>query len=360
MRPRAREVGVETGVLETGARNSIADVEGVRVGHVTLVRGQGKLVPGKGPVRTGVTAILPHRGNAFREKVPTAAFVLNGYGKSIGLVQIDEFGTLETPILLTNTLNVGLVADALVGHMLKQNDDIGVTTGSVNPVVMECNDSYLNDIRGRHVKAEHVSRALKEADVDVQQGAVGAGTGMSAFGFKGGIGTSSRLVEVEGEGYVVGCLVLSNFGRREDLTIKGVPVGRMLRACGKSDPQRYGSIIMVLATDAPVSPRQLHRLAKRATLGLARTGGSSYNSSGDIVLAFSTAYRIPHYPAGKIKLILLRDDRLNPLLKAAAEATEEAIVDSLFKADTTEGRDRHVREGIPVDDVLRTLQHTTH
>ena len=354
MRPRAREVGVEIGLLETGRSNSITDVEGISVGHVTLIKGSGGLIPGKGPIRTGVTAILPHEGNLFKEKVPAGSFVMNGFGKSIGLVQMREFGNLETPILLTNTLNVSIVADGLIEYMLQQNEDIGVTTGSVNPVVMECNDQYLNDLRGRHVKREHVLQALNEASKEVEEGAIGAGTGMSAFKFKGGIGTSSRIAEILEEEYTVGSLALTNFGRREDLIIRGVHVGREL-GNPPAEEVKDGSLIVILATDAPLSSRQLGRLAKRSVVGATRTGAQSYNTSGDIFVAFSTANKIPHYAEARLQAQYLPDRFLNSLFKACAEATEEAIVNSLFRARTMDGRDDHVREALPMEKLLQIL-----
>lgn len=357
MRARARELGIKIGVLPTGKRNAISDVSGVRVGHCTLIRGEGELVPGKGPVRTGVTAVIPHPGNVYKEKVPAASFVMNGYGKSVGLIQVEEFGALETPILLTSTLCTWKAADALVQYMLDQNKDIGVTTGSVNPVVMECNDSYLNDLRGRHVQEEHVFEALKKASDDFELGSVGAGTGMVAFEFKGGIGTSSRVVEVGGEEFTVGSLVLSNFGRREDLIINGVPIGLFLKDYGhRKLRSTKGSIIMIIATDAPLTHRQLKRLAKRAIIGLARTGGKSYNGSGDIVLAFSIGYRILHYGKEKLSIEILRDSSMNQLFSAAAEAIEEAIIDSLFVSETMEGRDRHIINAIPTQEVIDILK----
>ncbi len=354
-RPRAREIGIEIGHLNPGKYNSITDVKGVLVGHCTIIRGSGKLIPGKGPVRTGVTVILPHEGNPFKNKVRASSFVINGFGKPIGLIQLNELGQLETPIALTNTLNVGLVADAIIDYMLQLNPDIGVTTGTVNPVVLECNDSYLNDIRGRHVKHEHVFEAIKSAKGGaIEEGAVGAGTGMSAFEFKGGIGTSSRKLSAKYGGYTVGALVLSNFGRREDLLITGVPVGWELRNYMRStQPQKGGSIVMVIATDAPLTARQLHRLAKRATHGLARTGSYSSHGSGDFVVAFSTAIKIPHYseqPIHEEKVLI--DQKLSPLFKAAAEAVEEAIINSILKAVTMEGRDNHVRHAIPIDKLI--------
>ncbi len=356
MRPRARELGLEIGIITPGNKNAISDVKDVKVGHCTIIRGEGKLIPGKGPVRTGVTAVIPHPRNIYKEKVPAASFVMNGYGKSIGLIQVEEFGVLETPILLTSTLCTWKAADALVQYMLDQNEDIGVTTGSVNPVVMECNDSYLNDLRGRHVSAEHVMKALENASETFEMGSVGAGTGMVAFEFKGGIGTSSRVVEVEGEEFTVGSLVLSNFGRREDLTINGIRVGLILKNYGHRKLRKVkGSIIMLLATDAPLLYRQLKRLAKRAIIGLARTGGRSYNGSGDIVIAFSINYTIPHYGKEKFKMEVLKDASLNPLFAAAAEATEEAIIDSLFTAETMIGRDNHVVDALPTEEVVKLL-----
>jgi len=357
-RPRVREFGIKIGSLEPGACNCITDVQGVSVGHVTLIEGQGALRPGHGPIRTGVTAVLPHRGNAFREKVKAASFVINGFGKSIGLVQIDELGTLETPILLTNTLNVGLVADALIEHMLEANPDIGVTTGTINPVVGECNDSFLNDIRGRHVKPEHVRQALHTAtDGQLEEGAVGAGTGMSAFELKGGIGSSSRIIPSQYGGYVVGSLVLSNFGRLTDLTIDGAPVGRELSEHMAPKSSANGSIIILVATNAPVSSRQLKRMAKRATHGLARTGSVSTHGSGDVVIAFSTTSRVPHYredirtPVGSVF-----EEDLTWLFRATAEATEEAILNSLFRAETMVGRDGNTRTALPLDQT-RTILH---
>jgi len=305
-----------------------------------------------------VTAVLPHKGNIFREKVKAASFVINGFVKSIGLVQIDELGTLETPILLTNTLNVGIVADALIEHMLEMNPDIGVTTGTINPVVGECNDGFLNDIRGRHVKPEHVRRALRTATSEhVEEGAVGAGTGMSAFELKGGIGSSSRILPSQHGGYVVGSLVLSNFGRLTDLIIDGAPVGRDLSVRMASGSSANGSIIILVATNAPVSSRQLKRVAKRATHGLARTGSVSTQGSGDVVIAFSTTSRVSHYrediraPVGSV----LEED-LSWLFRAAAEATEEAIINSLFKAETMIGRDGNTRTALPLDQTKTILE----
>jgi len=355
-RPRARDFGIKIGLLEPGTYNSITDIEGIHVGHVTLIRGEGPLRPGYGPIRTGVTAVLPHKGNIFRDKVKAASFVINGMGKSIGLVQLDELGTLETPILLTNTLNVGMVADAMIEHMLEVNPDIGVTTGTVNPVVSECNDSFLNDIRGRHVKPEHVRQALGAATSEkVDEGAVGAGTGMSAFQLKGGIGCSSRIVPSQHGGYVVGSLVLSNFGRLTDLIVDGAPVGKHLSEQMESSPSANGSIIILVATNAPASSRQLKRMAKRATHGLARTGSVSTHGSGDIAIAFSTTNRVPHYREDfRDSNPSVFEEDLTWLFRATAEATEEAILNSLFRAETTVGRDGNRRMALPLE-LTRTI-----
>ncbi len=295
-RPRCRDLGLVTGFLPTGPMNTITDIPGVLVGHSTIIEGEGALVPGHGPIRTGVTAIRPHPGNLFQEKVRGAIHVINGFGKAAGIAQVQELGVLETPIILTNTLSVGVAWDALCEYMLDQNPDIGVSTGTVNPVVLECNDGYLNDIRGRHVKREHVFSALKQAGAGpVPEGNVGGGTGMSCLGFKGGIGTSSRRIEDANEKWVLGALVMANFGRIDDLLISGVPVGLELkRDLEAQPPAPPGSIIIVTGTDMPVSDRQLMRLARRCQGGLARTGSVFSNGSGDFALAFSTANRISH------------------------------------------------------------------
>jgi len=343
MRPRFRELGLKVGVLETGRNNSITDVEGVKVGHVTLIKGSGKLVPGKGPVRTGVTVILPHNGNIYREKVPASYYVINGFGKPFGLIQVGELGEIETPIALTNTLNVGLVADAIIDYVI----DLNPKAYTINPVVLECNDAYLNDIQGRHVRKDHVFKAIEEASNWVEEGAVGAGTGMSSFEFKSGIGTSSRIA---GE-YTVGVLVLSNFGRREDLTILGVPIGLLLRNYSGRGENLGNSIITVVATDASLTSLQLKRLAKRSVNGIARTGGYTYHGSGEISIAFSTAYKSGETPPKNVK-----PKEMSLLFKAVVEATEEAIYNSLFKAVTMKGRDDNVRYAIPLDEVKKYLK----
>lgn len=353
-------MGLTTGLLPTGPQNDICDVPGVRVGHATVVRGEGPLVPGEGPVRTGLTAILPHGGNLFAEKVPAGLFVLNGFGKATGLAQVAELGSLETPILLTNTLSAFRAADALISYMIEQSPEIGITTGTVNPVVGECNDGYLNDIQGRHITARHVQAALSRAsDGPVAQGAVGAGTGVVCFGFKGGIGSASRRVE----GYTLGALVQANFGRRSDLMIHGRPVGqRLLEYPGEEGPEPEdvppGSIMVVLATDAPLDARQLTRVAKRGAMGLARIGGSASNGSGDFVLTFSTQNRVSHLGREQLEQVsLLRDDSpaLDRLFLAAVEAVEEAVLNALWSARTVEGRDRRFVYGLPVQRISAWL-----
>ncbi len=354
-RDRTRDLGIVIGRLPTGELNAITDVPGVRVGHVSLVAGDGPLRPGIGPIRTGVTAIWPHAGNPYAEKVPAASFVLNGFGKTIGLAQIAELGVIETPVLLTNTLNVPLVADALIGYLIERNPDL-VT---VNPVVGECNDSYLNDIRGRHVHAEHVIEALDRASSGpVAEGAVGAGVGMSCYGFKGGIGTASRRIQIDGATYHLGVLVLSNFGARPELRVDGIPVGREL-STDAVPIQPPGSIMMIVGTDAPLDARQLGRIARRAPLGLARTGSFAGHGSGDFVVAFSNGNLIPHRPATALlsQRILAEDGpTISELFQATVEATEEAILNSLFRAETVVGRDGNTREALPLDLVVEILR----
>ena len=368
-RARARELGIILGTMSPGPLNAITDVAGVRVGHATIVRGSGPLVRGVGPVRTGVTALLPHGENIFTAKVPAAAAVFNGFGKTIGLVQIDELGQLETPILLTNTLSVGRVADALVGYMLEQYPAIGVTTGTVNPVVCECNDGLLNDIGGRHVGEQEVRAALDSAaGGPVAEGNIGAGTGMTTYGFAGGIGTASRCLPQKQGGYTLGALVLANFGRRGELLIAGVPVGRELerqgqqpRATLKTPPEEreQGSVIVLLATDAPLDARQLGRLTRRVPLGLARTGTHGGHGSGDLAIAYSTAQRIPHDSAPFTHTVTVLNEQnpaIDTLFAAVVEATEEGVINALFAAHSTDGRDDHRVEALPVDATMAILR----
>ena len=332
---------------------------------MTLTRGEASPDPRAAAafpvVRTGVTAVVPHPGNLYRERPRAASFVFNGYGKSLGLVQLGELGVLETPILLTNTLSVFTAANALVTRALAENPDIGLTAGTVNPVVGECSDAYLNDIRGRHVTEADCLEALRlAAPGPVPEGNVGAGTGMSCLGFKGGLGTASRLVTFgNGACFTLGCLVLANFGRRADFRLDGVPVGRDLVAAEGADQLPGGSIMIVLATDAPLTSRQLTRVSRRAALGLARTGSVGAHGSGDFVLAFSTAGLEPAFPSEPVlvRYALAEDDRhFGPLFEAAVEATEEAIVNALFAAETMAGRDGHVREALPIEEVISILR----
>ncbi len=360
-RSRAREAGLIIGELPTGPYNAITDVAGVRVGHTTLISGEGKLQPGFGPVRTGVTVILPHRGNLYRSKMWAAVHTINGFGKVFGFEQVRELGMLESPIALTNTLNVGLVADALVQHTIRQNPDIGITTGSVNVVVGETNDGYLNDLQGRHVRADHVFAAIESAsDHAVAEGAVGAGAGTLCFGWKGGIGTASRVLPVELGAFSLAALVQSNFGSPHDLIVGGVSIGRSLQPPSKSvQAKDKGSIMIVLATDAPLDARQLQRLCVRAGAGLARVGSHYGHSSGDFVIAFSTANRVEHEPMklGTTHAVLIHEASvLEGLFRAAVEAVEEAIVNSLFCAETIVGRDDHVAYALPVDEALKLIQ----
>ena len=371
-RPRARDIGMVVGVLPPGKLNAITDVEGVRVGHETLIKGDS--------IRTGVTAILPHGGNIFQEKAPAAVFVGNGFGKLAGSTQVAELGELETPILLTCTLCVWHVADALIEWMLQLPGNEEVR--SINPVVGETNDGVLNDIRGRHVGREEVFRALRAAKSGaVEEGSVGAGTGTVAFGLKGGIGTASRVVPATRGGYTVGVLVQTNFGGV--LTMNGAPVGREL---GKYylredlEPARQGagakekdtappagsptadradgSIIIVVATDAPLDARNLRRLAARAMLGLARTGSPSTQGSGDYVIAFSTApqNRLRHGETAPRAFTLLPNEAMSPLFLATVEATEEAIYNSLLRATTIKGRGGNRAEALPVEKTIEILK----
>lgn len=367
-RPRARDAGIQTGILPAGPLNAITDVNGVLVGHTTVIRGDN--------VRTGVTAILPHGGNLFREKVPGAVFVGNGFGKLAGSTQVNELGEIETPILLTSTLSIPRVADYLMDYMLALpgNEDVQ----SINPLVAETNDGFLNDIRGRHVTRDDVFNAIKGAKGGaVAEGSVGAGTGTVAFGFKGGIGTASRKLPSRLGGFTVGVLVQSNFGGV--LTINGAPVGQELdryylrddlkQAGGKRDTKEGdskktgadGSIIIVIATDAPVDARNLQRMAARAMLGLARTGSAGSNGSGDYAIAFSTAEDVRVRPQNQNERNLprsvktLANDTMSPLFLAVIEATEEAIYNSLFKATTVSGKGRTV-EALPLDRTLEILR----
>jgi len=370
VRPRALDLGLKVGILPTGPLDAITDVAGVRVGHATIIRGD--------DVRTGVTAILPHPGNLFREKVPGAVFVGNGFGKLVGSTQVNELGEIETPILLTSTLSVPRVADALIDYMLalSGNEDVE----SINPLVGETNDGYLNDIRGRHITREDVFAAIKNAKGGpVEEGSVGAGTGTVAFGFKGGIGTSSRRLPPSLGGYTVGVLVQTNFGGV--LTIVGAPVGRELgryylreefQPVASGADRGNGSVMVVIATDAPVDARNLKRMAARAMLGLGRTGAAGSNGSGDYVIAFSVAPQVrithedststPSRPRQRTEgkpllrhIEVLANDAMSPLFLAVIEATEEAVYNSLLRATTITGRG-HTVEALPLEKTTEILK----
>ena len=314
--------------LPSGPRNLITDVAGVRVGHVTIQQGE---------VNTGVTAVLPHPGNLFLDKVMASAAVINGFGKSAGILQVQELGTIETPILLTNTLSVGTAFTGLCRYVLEQNAGAGVYTGSVNCLVTECNDGRLNDIQGLHVREEHVLQAISAARETFEEGAVGGGTGMCCLGLKGGIGSASRVVDLDGTACTVGALVMANFGRAGDLMIGGRHIDTRSagdRLAVKDD----GSIIMLLATDVPLSERQLGRVARRTAVALGRTGSYCGNGSGDIAIAFTTANRVPHRGGAAIEAYrMVRDDRIDPVFLAAVEAVEEAIISALYHARTLTG-----------------------
>ncbi len=359
-RQRVRELGISIGQYPPGPLNAITDVNGVKVGHTTLIRGEGPLKPGEGPVRTGVTVVIP-REDVWHKKVAAGAFVLNGTGEMTGLSWVAESGFLEYPIALTNTLNVPRVANGVMSWMIGRYPEIGISDDTLTPVVAECDDGRLNDIQGRHVSEQDVAKALDTASSGpVPEGTVGAGTGMVSYGFKGGIGTASRRLPEKEGGYIIGVLVNANHGRRPELVVKGVPVGQLYDAAqpmtqavlpGLSE----GSIIVIVSTDAPLDGRQLTRLAKRAALGLARTGSTARHGSGDFILAFSTANVIPHYPKEPTyTLVHLADTHLNPLITATVEATEEAILNALTMATTIVGRDDRRIEAIALDR-LRTL-----
>lgn len=353
-RPRASDLGLKVGIFPEGPLDAITDVAGVEVGHTTIIRGD--------DIRTGVTAVLPHSGNLYREKVPGAVFVGNAFGKLVGSTQVNELGEIETPVLLTSTLSVPRVADAVIDYMLALpgNEDVE----SINPLVGETNDGYLNDIRGRHITREDVFSAIKNAKSGpVEEGSVGAGTGTRAFGFKGGIGTSSRRLPPKLGSYTVGVLVQTNFGGV--LTIAGTPVGKELgrydfrdyvKGADPADPGK-GSVMIVIATDAPIDTRNLKRMAARAMLGLGRTGASGSNGSGDYAIAFSTA------PQGRIHanddsvrhIEVLSNEAMSPLFLAVIEATEEAIYNSLLRANTITGRG-HRADALPIEKTMELLR----
>ncbi len=362
IRQRGRDLGITIGQLATGQHNAITDVAGVRVGHTTLVSGNGPLVVGQGPVRTGVTVVLPHAGNVGHEPIFAGSHVLNGNGEMTGLVWLNESGLLTSPVALTNTHSVGVVRDALIAYdVLHGSDDLEASWSL--PVVAETYDGFLSDINGFHVKPDHVFAALDAAgDGLVAEGCVGGGTGMICHGFKGGIGTSSRVLAAEQGGWTVGVLVQANHGQRRLLRVDGVPIGQLIGPDEVPLPRQTvegaGSIIVLIATDAPLLPGQCHRLAQRATIGIARTGGLGENSSGDIFLAWSTAnrgrYMQPGRSAPLLDVQMLHHNALTPLFEAAADATEEAILNALCIAITTTGINGRMAHAIPLDR-LQTL-----
>jgi D-aminopeptidase len=357
-RPRVRDLGLKIGVLPIGPLNSITDVPGVEVGHTTIIKGPN--------IRTGVTAVLPHNGNLFKEKVAAAIYVGNGFGKLAGSTQVNELGEIETPILLTSTLSVPKVADFLIDYMLALPGNENVQ--SINPVVAETNDGFLNDIRSRPITRDDVFNAIKNAKAGlVEEGSVGAGTGTVAFGWKGGVGTSSRKLPTSLGGYTIGVLVQTNFGGV--LSIDGAPVGielgkyylkeavgeRKQPADSSGSDRADGSIIIVIATDAPLDHRQLRRLAERSMAGLARSGSSMTNGSGDYAIAFSTANRIDAGESVR-NIQVVGNDAMSPLFQAVIETTEEAILNSLFKATTVTGKDNHTVEALPLDQTVTILK----
>lgn len=351
-RRRARDLGIRIGRLPAGDRNAITDVHGVRVAHTTVCWGDEELPPGRGPARTGVTAILPHEGDVFHERVRAGVFAANGVGEVIGSMAIREWGLIETPIVLTSSQSIGTVYDATVHWMMARDARIGLEDVAM-PVVGECDDSLLNDARGMHVLPKHVHAALDMAvagapNGPVELGAVGAGTGMICYDFKGGIGTASRVVEVYDRMYTVGVLVLTNFGRRHRLLVDGVPVGREIPDLMPGG-HNEGSCIVVCATDAPLSSRQCERIAKRCSLGLAVTGSYASDNSGEIMLAFSTADRLPRETDGPLRHERVGDDVISFLFEAAVDVTAEAVLDSLLMAETTTGRGGYTAWALPHD-----------
>ncbi len=382
--PRIRELGIYNGRLSPGPLNAITDVAGVAVGHYTLIEGEGEWT-GSGPFRTGVTVILPHQGNLYAEKVPAAVHTINGFGKIIGFEQVRELGNIETPIALTSTLNGPRVADALMTVMIEQNPHIGLgftETGrqgyaSVNPVVGETSDGFLSDMQARPIGLPEVRAALADASTrPVTEGVVGAGTGTSCYGWKGGIGTASRQLPADKGGFTIGALVQSNFGRPEELTIAGIPIGKYLKPekaeigdwgleiestdqspVSNLQSQNEGSIMIILATDAPMDQRQLERLCHRAAFGLARTGSTCHGGSGDFVIAFSTGYRLLDRPdeIGGERPFINEQAIMSDLSLAVIEAVEEAIYNSLLMAHTVVGRDGNTRIGLPADEVVEIV-----
>ncbi|HEY2900515.1 MAG TPA: P1 family peptidase [Polyangia bacterium] len=359
MRQRLRDLGFSVGRFPVGPHNAITDVGGVRVGHTTIISGDGPLEVGEGPVRTGVTAIIPTEA-VYENRVVAGSFVLNGAGELSGLTQVAEWGLLETPILLTNTLAVGKVSDAAVKWMTRRFPKIGNDEDVIIPIVGECDDSWLNDAVGRHVRSEHVYRAIEQATGGaVGEGSVGAGTGLITCDFKAGIGTSSRRVEMDAGPYTLGILVQSNFGVMRSLRVNGAPVGEVLER-NFSQPRRErnaGSIITVIATDAPLLSSQLVRLCKRAALGIGRIGSFAAHGSGEIIVGFSTANKVPRQTSKMTaQLSVLLDEACDPLYEAVVEGTEEAILNALCMADEMRGQSGHLAPALPLDRLAEILR----
>ena len=336
-----QSLNIRVGRMEKGPNNLITDVPGLRVGHVTRAQG---------PVQTGVTAILPHGGNCFEEKLPLGFDIINGFGKSMGLVQAGELGQLETPIILTNTLSAGTAFTALCRYMMERNPAIGRETGTVNPMILECNDGWLSDIRGLHITEADIMAAIAAADEQFEEGAVGAGRGMVCHGLKGGIGSASRVFELMGRTYTLGVLALTNHGQLEDLCVAGRPIGKEAGAMierGLPPEEDKGSVIIVAATDLPLSAAQLKRVARRASAGLSRTGSAIGHGSGEIALCFSTGNRIRHFDTAAFRTLQeLNEEHIDLPFHAIAEATEEAVLSSLFHARAVEGRNGHRAESL--------------
>lgn len=334
------DYNISIGDFSTGKLNKITDVTGVSVGHSTLSNEIDQ---------TGITVIKPHPGNTFESKVIAATHVINGFGKSTGLLQVDELGTIETPIVLTNTLSVGTAYTSIIEYMLNGNPNIGLTDGTVNPIIMECNDGYLNTIRNLSIKNEHIFDAIKCASDEFLEGSTGAGTGMSCFGLKGGIGSSSRVIEIDDKSYVLGTLVLSNFGKRKDLMINGQFVGKEIPETDNNrlPKTEQGSIIIILATDIPLIPSQLKRIAKRASVGISRTGGHIGHGSEEIVIAFTTKNQIKHHDISALSSIqIIHQDYLDKIFNMTIESVEESILNSMITAKETTGFMNHKRRSL--------------
>ena len=354
-RCRLRDLGVAVGRLPAGPLNAITDVPGVRVGHCTVSWGGPELPSGSGPARTGVTAIFPHDGDLWRGRVVAGAHAANGVGELIGISAVREWGLIETPILLTNSQSAGAVYDATVRWIMDREPSAGIED-AVMPVVGECDDGFLNDLRGMHVREEHVRAALDSAESGpVAEGCVGAGTGMSCFDFKAGIGTSSRVAEAHGAQWTVGVLALTNFGVRHRLSVDGVPVGRDISDLMPLE-NREGSCIVVLATDAPLTARQCERMAKRCSLGLAATGSYASDGSGEIMVAFSTAFRVPRKSDELFTFTAVTNDQMYELFEAAVDATAESVCNALTAATTTVGRDGNTAYELPLDRLVESLR----